>query len=72
MSQLPNFGLKPAGILAFYGLLNENLFFDASAIEFVWKEIGQIIPGWQEEEPPTLWENAAWQANHHQYWKKTI
>ncbi len=72
MSQLPDLGLRAAGIPVSHGLLHENLFFDASSIEFVWKKTEQIIPGWQKEESPTLWENSGWLANHHQTWKKTV
>jgi hypothetical protein len=34
-----------AGALMSHGLLNENLFFDASDIAFTWDKVKKIIPG---------------------------
>jgi len=63
---------ETAGVLVSFGLLNENLFFDATGFEFVWKKIGHIIPAWQKAESPAIWENAVWLAERYRYWKKNV
>jgi len=64
--------LELAGVLISHGLLNENLYFDASGIEFMWKQLEKIIPGWQKEAGPALWENAVWLAERQKQWKKEV
>jgi len=64
--------LELAGVLISHGLLNENLYFDMSGIEFIWSQLGKIIPGWQKEAGPTLWENAVWLAARQKKWKKEV
>lgn len=61
-----------AGVLVSHGLLNENLYFDISGIEFVWGMIGNIIPGMQKEAGEALWENAVWLAKRQKKWKKDV
>ena len=61
-----------AGTLISHGLLNENLYFDTSGIGFVWMKIGKIIPGWQKDTDPALWENAVWLAERQKEWKKNV
>jgi len=61
-----------AGVLVSHGLLNENLFFDASDIAFTWAKLEKIIPGWQKEVSPALWENAVWLAKRYKYWQKNV
>ena len=63
---------ETAGVLVSHGLLNENLFFDASGIEFVWKKVEHIIPAWQKADDPAIWENAVWLAKRQRYWKKNV
>jgi hypothetical protein len=65
-------GFETAGVLISHGLLNENLYFDASGIEFIWKKIGHIIPEWQKETSPALWENAVWLAQRQKQWKEKV
>jgi hypothetical protein len=64
--------LELAGVLISHGLLNENLYFDATGVEFIWDKIGHIIPEWQKEAGPTLWENAVWLAERQKLWKKKV
>jgi len=64
--------LEIAGVLISHGLLNENLYFDSSAIEFMWTKLEKIIPGWQKEAGPALWENAVWLAKRQKQWKKDV
>ena len=61
-----------AGALVSHGLLNENLFFDASDVGFAWSKLEKIIPGWQKETSPALWENAVWLANRYKRWQKKV
>ncbi len=61
-----------AGALISHGLLNENLYFDASGIEFMWKRLEKLIPGWQKEDGAALWENAVWLAERQKQWKKEV
>jgi hypothetical protein len=61
-----------AGTLVSHGLLNENLFFDASDVAFTWGKVEKIIPGWQKETSPALWENAVWLAKRYQNWYKKV
>ncbi len=65
-------GFETAGVLVSHGLLNENLYFDASGIEFVWKKVGHLIPEMQKETSPALWENAVWLAERQKQWKKKV
>jgi hypothetical protein len=65
-------GLETAGVLVSHGLLNENLYFDVSGIEFIWPTLAPIIPGAQKESGPTLWENAVWLAERQKWWKKNV
>ena len=64
--------LEVAGVLISQGLLNENLYFDAAGIEYVWKKVEKIIPEWQKEAGPALWENAAWLAERKRQWTKEV
>ena len=64
--------LEMAGVLISHGLLNENLYFDASGVEFIWGKIGHIIPEWQKDAGPAIWENAAWLAERQKQWKKKV
>jgi len=64
--------LEIAGTLVSHGLLNENLYFDTSGIEFIWKKVESIVPGWQKEAGPALWENAVWLAERQKQWKKEV
>jgi hypothetical protein len=64
--------IETAGVLVSHGLLNENLYFDASGLGFVWDKIGRIIPEWQKETSPALWENAVWLAERQKQWMKKI
>lgn len=61
-----------AGVLISQGLLNENLYFDASGIEFIWGKLEKIVAGWQAEAGPALWENAVWLAQRQKKWKKDV
>ena len=61
-----------AGVLISHGLLNENLYFDMSGIGFVWPRLEKVIPGWQKEAGPALWENAVWLAERHKKWQKEV
>lgn len=63
---------ETAGVLISHGLLNENLYFDASGIEFAWKKVGHIIPDWQKEVSPAIWENAVWLAKRQKQWKRDV
>lgn len=63
---------ETAGVLISHGLLNENLYFDASGIEFVWDKVAHIIPEWQKEAGAALWENAVWLAERQKKWKKNV
>lgn len=64
--------LETAGVLVSHGLLNENLYFDASGIGFIWSRLEKIIPGWQKEAGPALWENAVWLAGRQKQWQKEV
>jgi len=64
--------LETAGVLVSHGLLNENLYFDASGIGFIWEKLGPIIAGWQKEASPALWENAVWLAERQKQWSKKV
>jgi hypothetical protein len=61
-----------AGVFVSHGLLNEDLYFDASGIGFVWGKVEKIIPGWQKDSDPALWENAVWLAERQKEWKKEV
>jgi len=61
-----------AGVLVSHGVLNENLYFDISPIGFMWETFEKIIPGWQKEAGPALWENAVWLAARHKKWEKDV
>jgi hypothetical protein len=61
-----------AGVLVSHGLLNEDLYFDVSSIGFFWGSFEKIIPGWQKEAGPALWENAVWLAARQKKWKKEV
>jgi hypothetical protein len=61
-----------AGVLVSHGLLNENLYFDASGIGFVWPKLEKIVLGMQKEMGPALWENAAWLANRQKQWANEV
>jgi len=61
-----------AGVLISHGHLNENLYFDMSAIGFLWPRFENIIPGWQKEAGPALWENAVWLAECQKKWAKEV
>jgi hypothetical protein len=63
---------ETAGVLVSHGLLNENLYFDASGLGFVWDKIGRVIPEWQKETSPALWENAVWLAERQKQWMKKV
>ncbi len=65
-------GFELAGVLISHGLLNENLYFDTSAIGFVWPKIAHIIPEWQKDTSPALWENAVWLYERYQFWQKKV
>jgi len=64
--------LEAAGALVSHGLINENLYFDMSGIAFLWEKIGHIIPDWQKDSDPALWENAVWLAERQKQWKKKV
>ncbi|HXW37132.1 MAG TPA: hypothetical protein VEJ36_04435 [Nitrososphaerales archaeon] len=64
--------LELAGTLVSHGLLNENLYFDTSGIEFIWPTLAPLVAGMQKESGPALWENAAWLAQRHKKWKKKV
>ena len=61
-----------AGALISHGIINENLYFDTSGIEFLWPKLADIIPDWQKEVSPALWENAVWLAERQKQWKKKV
>ena len=63
---------ETAGVLVSQGLINENLYFDLSAIGFVWPQLAPIIPGWQKEAGANLWENAVWLAERQKWWLKNV
>jgi len=63
---------ETAGALVSHGLLNENLYFDVSGIEFAWQKIGHIMSDWQKDTDPALWENAVWLAERQKEWKKKV
>jgi hypothetical protein len=63
---------ETAGVLVSHGLLNENLYFDTSGIEFIWNKVGHLIPAMQKETSPALWENAVWLAERQKRWKKKV
>jgi hypothetical protein len=64
--------LEIPAVLISQGLLNENLYFDASGIEFIWPKVEHIIPELQKEAGPALWENAVWLAARQKQWKKDV
>jgi hypothetical protein len=64
--------LEIAGVLISNGVLNEDLYFDSSGIEFMWEKLGKIIAGWQKVAGPALWENAVWLAERQKQWKKDV
>lgn len=65
--------IETAGMLISHGLLNENLYFDATGgVEFIWNRVKHIIPDWQKEAGPALWENAVWLAERYQDWQKKV
>ncbi len=64
--------LELAGVLVSQGLLNENLYFDFSAVGFMWEKVGKIVPEMQKEMDPSLWENAVWLAERQMEWKKEV
>ncbi|MDA4137454.1 MAG: hypothetical protein OK449_10720 [Thaumarchaeota archaeon] len=61
-----------AGVLISHGVLNENLYFDSSGLQFIWQKVEKIIPGWQKEAGPALWENAVWLAERQKQWQKEV
>ena len=63
---------ETAGVLISQGLLNENLYFDASGIGFLWPKIEKIVLGMQKEAGPALWENAVWLAGRQARWAKEV
>ena len=63
---------ETAGMLVSHGLLNENLYFDASGIGFVWPKLEKIVAGMQKEMGPALWENAAWLAGRQKQWAREV
>jgi hypothetical protein len=63
---------ETAGVLVSHGLLNENLYFDISAIGFLWPELAPIVSGWQKEAGANLWENAVWLAERQKWWLKNV
>lgn len=63
---------ETAGVLVSHGILNENLYFDASGIGFVWPKLEKIVAGMQKEMGPALWENAAWLASRQKQWAKEV
>jgi hypothetical protein len=65
-------GFELAGVLVSHGILNEDLYFDMSGIQFVWDKIGKLIPDWQKEAGPELWENAVWLAQRQKQWRKEV
>ena len=52
--------------------MNENLYFDFSAVGFMWEKVGKIVPEMQKEMDPSLWENAVWLAERQMEWKKEV
>ena len=64
--------IETAGALVSHGLLNEDLYFDTSGIEFLWQKVRHIIPDWQKDTTPALWENAVWLAERQKLWKKKV
>jgi hypothetical protein len=63
---------ETAGVLVSQGLLNEDLYFDASAIGFIWPMVEKIVAGMRKEMGPALWENAAWLAERQKQWSKEV
>jgi hypothetical protein len=61
-----------AGVLVSHGLLNENLYFDMSGIEFMWPKFEKIVTGMRKEMGPALFENAVWLAERQKKWKKKV
>jgi hypothetical protein len=61
-----------AGVLISHGVLNEDLYFDISAIGFLWPSLEKIIPEWQKVAGPALWENAVWLAERQKRWSKEV
>jgi hypothetical protein len=61
-----------AGVLVSHGLLNEDLYFDVSAIGFIWPMLEKIVPGMRKEAGPALWENAVWLAERQKQWAKEV
>jgi len=63
---------ETAGVLVSHGLLNEDLYFDASGIGFVWPMLEDIVTGMRKEMGPALWENAVWLAGRQKQWAKEV
>lgn len=63
---------ETSGVLVSHGLLNEDLYFDASAIGFVWPRLEKIVAGMRKEMGPALWENAVWLAERQKQWTKEV
>jgi len=61
-----------AGVLISHGLLNENLYFDSVDVMYVWNMVKDIIPDWQKDAGPALWENYVWLAKRYQWWLKNV
>jgi hypothetical protein len=61
-----------AGVLISHGLLNENLYFDSFDVMHTWNKVKDIIPDWQKEAGPALWENYVWLAKRYQWWLKHV
>ena len=61
-----------AGVLVSHGLLNENLYFDMSGIEFMWPKFEKIVAGMRKEMGPALFENAVWLAERQKKWKRKV
>lgn len=61
------------GVLVSHKLLSEDIFFDLSfGLDLVWHKVGPIVPGWQKEAGPAIWENAIWLHQRFQAWSKTV
>jgi len=61
-----------AGALISHGLLNENLYFDVSGMQFLWPRFEKIIPGWRKDAGEALWENAVWLAERQKKWQREV
>jgi hypothetical protein len=59
-----------AGTLAYYGALNEDLFFDSGFhFWFNWEKLEPIVIGWQEASNDRfVWDTTVWFANRMKAW----